>query len=195
MDITEAEIARRLRDRDREVIAVIYDRYAPSLYGITVKIVRSKSQAEDVLQEAFIKIWHNAASYEPEKGNLFTWILNITRNTAIDKVRSVHYRFSGKFQEFDKVAFEKNLDHSYDPKIEEIGLRKVVDGLDEKYSMVIDLIYFKGFTQREVKEYLGIPLGTVKSRIRIALREMRKVFSETGGPAVVLGLLVIGGMI
>lgn len=133
--------------------------------------------AQDILQEAFVKIWKHADHYDPSKGSLFTWMLNITRNLAIDKIRSAGYRNQEKIQALDENVYNNSkLIETLNPNT--IGLHKLVDQLEDKYRMVIDLIYFGGFTQQEVQEKLGIPLGTVKSRIRIALRELRKVFEE-----------------
>ena len=165
---------KRLQERDKEVIGELYDRYAPALFGVVLRIVRTEETAEDVLQEVFMKIWKYGPDYAPRKGTLFTWMLNIARRKAIDKTRSRAFRINGQTQRLDDHV----LNIGYHPKTDHIGLRKIVDGLDEKYRVVIDLVYFHGFTQAEVMEYLDIPLGTVKSRLRIGLRELRTFFEE-----------------
>lgn len=164
-----------MREKDKKAIALLYDLYAPALFGVVLKIVRSEQTAEDVLQDVFVKIWKNSAHYNPGKGRLFTWLLNIARNTAIDKVRSAPFRQSEKNQTLDS-SVHNYKSQSLNLNTEQIGLRELVEGLDGKYQEIIDLIYFQGFTQKEVMETLNIPLGTVKSRIRIALRELRKFF-------------------
>ncbi len=177
MEKNEHLLVQQLQDRQQSVVSELYDRYAPALYGIVLKIVRSEVIAEDVLQEAFIKIWNNGANYDPRKGSLFTWMLNIARNTAIDKTRSAGFRNRkrvGNLEPFTDMRVLK--DHQPNP--DTIGLRKVVDTLEEKYRIIIDLIYFQGFTQREVQEYLDLPLGTVKSRTRIALGKLRRIFLD-----------------
>jgi len=163
------QIIELLQQQDKKAIDALYDQYSSALYGIVLNIVRSEMVAQDVLQEAFVKIWSKGVSYDPLKGTLFTWMLNITRNTAIDKQRMEETRSKNS---------EKNTPEGFmDLQIDHIGLNTEVGKLEEKYRKVIDLIYFEGYTQEEVTEALNIPLGTVKSRVRIALRELRKVFS------------------
>lgn len=165
-----------IKQGDRKTISELYDRYAPALYGIILKIVRHEELAEDILQESFLKIWKNGPRYDSTKGTLFTWMLNISRNTAIDKTRSAFYKHHGGKEMIDH-RISDHLNWSYTPKTEHIGLKSVVNQLDDKYREIIDLVYFQGFTQQEVHEYLNIPLGTVKSRLRIGLRELRSFFS------------------
>jgi RNA polymerase sigma factor (sigma-70 family) len=170
----EEKIIQLLKQNDQQAISYIYDKYAASLYGIVLKIVPSEAIAEDVLQESFVKVWKRGSTYDPSKGTLFTWLLNITRNTAIDKLRSAGYRKQEKIQTIDASVYKMggSTDHE---KVDTLGLKKVVGTLEEKYRIVVDLIYFQGFTQKEVEEHLNIPIGTVKSRVRIALRELRKM--------------------
>jgi len=173
----ELHIVALLQQQNREAIALLYDRYAPTLYGIVLQIVHSKELAEDVVQEAFIKAWRNSHQYDVKKGTLFTWLLNIARNAAIDKTRSANYRRSLQMQAIDSdICDDPTLSVEQTP--EHIGLSKMVNDLEEKHRVIIDLIYFKGFTHAEVTEHLKIPLGTVKTRLRIALRELRKYFGE-----------------
>jgi len=177
-----------LRAKDQKVIEELYDQYGAALYGIVLKIVVSEAVAQDVLQDAFVKIWKNGPSYDSGRGSLFTWMLNICRNTAIDRKRSADYQQRQKIQELDASVYHmESAAEKVQP--EHIGLNGVVGTLEEKYRVVIDLIYFQGFTQQEVQEVLNIPLGTVKSRIRIALRELRRLF-EIQQVGVILLLLL-----
>ena len=158
------------------MIETLYDQYAPNLYGIVLHIVREESVAEDVIQEAFVKIWKNGDRFQPEKGTLFTWMLNITRNTAIDHLRKMEKRGRGKIQSLESdVVIGTAAPQSLNPN--HIGLRDIVDKLDEKYRQIIELAYFRGYTQSEIQEELDIPLGTVKTRLRIAMRELRNIFN------------------
>ena len=175
MKINEQEIVKMLHQNDRKVISIIYDKYAPALYGVVLRIVRSEEIAEDVMQDSFLKIWKNGQQYNSSKGTLFTWLLNIARNTAIDKTRSANFRRSDKIQPVDDFVSNK-ASNIGNIKPEHIGVKELVNNLDPKYKEVIDLIYFNGFTQQEVADHLEIPLGTVKSRIRIALRELKSIF-------------------
>lgn len=173
----ESHIVNLLQQQNREAISILYDRYAPTLYGIVLRIVHSKELAEDVVQEAFIKAWRNGSSYDPQKGTLFTWLLNIARNAAIDKTRSAAYRRARAIQPIDEQVNGTSV-FAVEQRPEHIGLDKMVNELEEKHRVIIDLIYFQGFTHTEVTDHLKIPLGTVKTRLRIALRELRKYFGE-----------------
>lgn len=153
----------------------LYDRYGAALYGIALKIVRDEGTAEDVVQDSFTKIWQNAKRYDATKGRLFTWMLNITRNTAIDKTRSAQSR--QKIQELDSAVYN-NARMRTEMSTDSIGLRKIVKRLDPKYRQMIDLAYFGGYTHKEIEEALNLPLGTIKSRLRIAMRELRKMTAD-----------------
>jgi len=141
--------------------------YSDSLYGIALSIVKNEHDASDVLQESFIKIWKKAASYNAQKGTFFTWTLNITRNTAIDKFR-VNKR---------NINLSDNIDSSFyyeDFRADFIGLKELLRNLKPEQSEVVDILFFKGATHIEAAQDLNLPLGTVKSRIRAALIELRK---------------------
>lgn len=177
MDVSEQTLGELIQRKDRRGIEILYDQYSDVLYGITLKIVLSEDVAQDILQEAFIKIWKNGGSYDSEKGTVFTWSLNITRNLAIDYIRSATYRRRGQAEDLGNVQANPGASLRTETNTDSIGLDKEVGRLDRKYQEVIDLVYFRGYTQSEVKDLLDIPLGTVKSRIRIGLRELRKVFT------------------
>lgn len=173
----EIHIAKLLKAHDKRAIEMIYDHYGDALYGVVLRIVGIESIAEDVVQDAFVKIWKKGPSFDSRKGSLFTWVLNICRNTAIDVIRSSYFKNLRKTQEVDSKV-KTNLKHSCSLNEDQIGLHKIVDNLDVKYREVIDLIYFKGYTQREVEQELNIPLGTVKTRVKIGLRELRRIFAD-----------------
>ncbi|MEM9821504.1 MAG: sigma-70 family RNA polymerase sigma factor [Bacteroidota bacterium] len=178
---SEQHIIQLLQGKDKRAISILYDRYGAALYGVAYKIVQSEQTAEDVLQDVFIKVWQKGSHYNHQKGSLFTWLLNITRNRAIDVIRSSTHKKQAKVLELTSYVNGSNgAAHSEEFNVNQIGLRWMVNQLDIKYQKVIDLIYFQGFTQKEVMEHLGIPLGTVKTRLRLGLREMRKFFEDTG---------------
>ena len=170
-------LARKLRQRDRRAFGVIYDRYSGALYGVILRIVQFGEMAEDVLQETFIKIWRNAESYDDSRGTLFTWMLNIARNAALDKLRSSEYRQRKTNQSIEDLVGEvdSKQNSSFNPDV--IGLREFVEKLKPDQQQLIDLIYYNGFTQSEAADELGIPLGTVKTRVRSALIRLRELMN------------------
>ncbi|MEL7021235.1 MAG: sigma-70 family RNA polymerase sigma factor, partial [Bacteroidota bacterium] len=151
------QIIQFLHQNDQQAIGMIYDKYGAALYGVVTKIVKSDTIAEDVMQDAFVKIWKNASTYDRTKGKLFTWLLNITRNTAIDRIRSAKYRHAQKSISLDNSVYNDSS-LSTETQVDHIGLDKVLHSLDDKYRVVLDMIYLRGYTQKEVEEELKIPL-------------------------------------
>lgn len=167
----------RLKSQDTLAIRALYDMYSGALLGVISRIVPQIEVAEDLLQETFLKIWNSAESYDSSKGRLFTWMMNIARNLSIDKLRSKDFKNSGKNQEIEnnvdfidtqkKVTFNTDL----------LGLKDMVTALRPEYNKVLQMVYFKGYTHIEAAEELNLPLGTVKTRIRMAIMELRKHFN------------------
>ena len=171
---TEEALVGLLKQKDKAAFSVLYDNYSAALYGVVYKIVANEELARDVLQEAFVKIWKNSEKYDRGKGSLYTWMLNIARNSAIDKLRSKHLKYN--IQTLDEGVYRAK-GTSTDPNTDRIGLREIVEGLDPRLREVIELAYFGGLTQDEISQQLEIPLGTVKTRARKALQELRKYFN------------------
>lgn len=171
-NILENRIAAYLKEGREEAISLIYDNYADTLYGLILKIIPSKEIAQDVLQETFVKIWKNADKYDVSKGRLFTWFANIARNTAIDKIRSAQFQKNKKTTSIETLVHSDAVG-SQQAVTSDSGLHKIIDSLDEKHKTLIELVYFKGYTQSEIQKELNIPLGTVKTRIRSAMNELR----------------------
>ena len=162
-----------LRQRNEHSFGYLYDNYSGALLGIIAAIVPDEETARDVLQEVFINIWKNIGSYDPVKGRLFTWMLNIARNASIDKLRSRSYQDSLKNQPVSSSQESNVTSMATLPQIVDTGLKKVLSRLKEEYRVLIDLSYFQGYTHDEISKILGIPLGTVKTRLRTALTHLR----------------------
>lgn len=172
--LSEEELVARMRSRDAAAMSVLYDMYSATLYGVVLQIVKIEETAEDVLQEAFVKIWNSFESYDTSKGRLFTWMINICRNQAIDTIRSKQHRVSNKTED---IASDSRSDFSAaEFKPEHIGVRDIVDNLNPEQRQVIDLMYFEGLTQSEISEAYNIPLGTVKTRARSAVKQLSRFF-------------------
>jgi RNA polymerase sigma-70 factor (ECF subfamily) len=165
-----------LKERQQDAYSYLYDHYSGSLYSIILNIVTDKDFASDVLQEVFIKIWRQIESYDNTKGRLFTWMLNVARNASIDAVRSKGYQKSQKNRELTENVYDAG--GSTNINTDRIGLKKLVHNLKEDYRILIDLSYFQGFTQDEISKMLNIPLGTVKTRMRSALIQLKQVIKQ-----------------
>lgn len=169
---SEQELVALLQQRNEKAFSYLYDNYSGALYGIIHSIVSDRETANDVLQEVFVNIWKKIESYDPEKGRLFTWMLNVARNAAIDKIRSKGYQDSLKNQSIPENVDTMSVGITM-PKADDVGLKKVLTKLKPEQRVLIDLSYFQGFTHEEIARALNIPLGTVKTRIRSALILLR----------------------
>ncbi len=169
----EQHIVELLKAQDERAIGLLYDHYADALFGVAIKVTKDEVLAQDVLQESFVKIWKNASKYDVSKARLFTWLFRVVQNTAIDAVRSRQRKTSKEIQIQDS-----NVYHIPTTKfaIEHLDIAAHASGLEDKYRVVIDALFFQGMTQQEASDELKIPLGTVKSRLKIGLRELRKLF-------------------
>ncbi|UOY07476.1 RNA polymerase sigma factor [Muricauda sp. SCSIO 64092] len=171
--LLEKHIVELLQERNEKAISLLYDNYADTLYGVAYKVVKDEDLAQDVVQESFVKIWKKSDSYDSTKAKLFTWLFRITRNTAIDKLRSINTK-SDKEIQMD-VSDVYNLgEQSIRPEF--IDVKKNLGRLEPKYRIVLEALFFEGMTQQEASDELDIPLGTIKSRLKIGLREMRKIY-------------------
>ncbi|MFN0276843.1 MAG: RNA polymerase sigma factor [Chitinophagales bacterium] len=172
---SEETLVQGLQQKSAQALSVLYERYSAALFGIISRIVNDDHIAEDVLQESFVKIWHNADSYDMNKGRLFTWMLNICRNSAIDKMRSKGIKSRKRTAGEESIDFQAEVNLYQDIKPETIGIKDLVNSLKPEWKEVLDLVYFNGYTHQEVSEELDLPLGTVKTRIRNAILYLRKI--------------------
>jgi RNA polymerase sigma factor (sigma-70 family) len=172
---TEEQLVSLITMRDQQAFGYLYDNYAPALLGIIYKMVDDRQISEDILQEAFVKIWNNFNSYSSAKGRLFTWMINLTRNLTIDTLRSKGYKKQQKIST-DENSVDTYADGSVGAaSFDALGIRKQLVNLKNDQKQVIELAYFSCMTQDEISKELKIPLGTVKTRIRSALLELRKM--------------------
>ncbi|ETN96843.1 RNA polymerase sigma-70 factor, ECF subfamily [Zhouia amylolytica] len=171
--LLETQIIQLLKDKNEEGMSLLYDNYGETLYGIALKVTKNEELAQDVLQESLIKIWKKIHTYDEDKSKLFTWLFRITRNTAIDKIRSRNLKTDQEIQ-MDKSNVYKVGIESITP--EHLDLKDHLDSLEDKYKIVLEALFFEGMTQQEASDELDIPLGTIKSRLKIGLRELRKIY-------------------
>jgi len=175
LNYTETELLVGLQSHDEQAFSYLYDFYSKALFSIILQIIPQQEIAEDVLQEVFLKIWQNIVSYDASKGRLYTWMLNITRNQAIDRTRSKEFNNRAKTTELEENVYKDR--QAVDAGIDDVGLKKTLSTLPEESRMLLELAYFQGYTQEEISKILNIPLGTVKTRIRTTIIQLRKILS------------------
>lgn len=171
--MTQEELLPMLLRKEERAFTQLYDMYSKSLFSVITNLISDREEAEDVLQEVFVKIWKNIETYNQSKGRLYTWMLNIARNTTIDKLRSKGFNNSQKNLSSDNFVHLLDDSNKLTNKIDSIGLRDFVNKLKPKCIQLIDLLFFKGFTQQEASEELAIPLGTVKTQNRMCMNDLR----------------------
>ena len=168
----ERELVTALRRKDDGAFGYLYDHYAGALYSVIRQIVGDGEVSNDVLQETFVNIWRKIELYEESKGRLFTWMLNIARNAAIDKTRSKGFQQSSQLR---PIVDGDGGYASVKPGVDDYGLKKVLAKLKDEQRLLIDLSYYQGYTHEQIAKALDIPLGTVKTRIRSALTQLRSL--------------------
>lgn len=175
--MSEEELVIAIRNREKAGAEALYDMYSASLYGVIYRIIQHEEIAEDLLQDTFVRIWNSFSSYDSTKGRLFTWMVNIARNITIDKTRSKDFRNNSKTEDIENnvLTIEMQSGNILNPEV--VGLKELVAKLKPEQKIVLDLVYFRGFTHLEVSEELEIPLGTVKTRLRNAIITLRKLFN------------------
>lgn len=169
---------------DKDALAELYDRYSGLVYSIALKSINHPETAEEITQDVFLRIWNHAGSYQPQRAKVSTWIASITRNRSIDLIRSYQVRPESNSVSWDEVpqANEPNKDN-LEQKVDRLDrrsqIRAALANLPEEQKDALALAFFLGYTHREIAEVLGQPLGTIKTRIRLAMKKLRVDLDET----------------
>ncbi|MFK8101639.1 MAG: RNA polymerase sigma factor [Saprospiraceae bacterium] len=176
----------RIKSKDQQAFAHLYDQYSGSLMGVIVRILGNKEAAEEVLQKTMLKVWNNIDSYNEAKSSLYTWMAAIARNSAIDVRRLKSFQNNEKTESIDNSVYQvagNSINTS------ELDVEKLTARLDPKHKQVLDHVYLMGYTHQEASDKLGIPLGTIKTRLRLAIKALREELKSEKG--LFLGLLII----
>ncbi len=172
------ELLALVRDRDGAAFARLYDRYADLVYSVALRVLADPVAAQDVVQDVFIRFWNNPERFDPERGRFMPWLLSVTRNRAVDEVRSRSRRRTREQPVVDGAddPVDRNAP---DPALMAVAaseqriIRGALEQLPAEQREAIDLAYFAGLTQQEIAERLATPLGTVKTRIRLGMKKLR----------------------
>lgn len=173
--IDQDQLVEQLRAKQTEALSYLYDNYSKAIYGVILRIVIDEDVAQEVLQDAFMKFWNKVDQYDSTKGRFFTWMVNISRNLSIDKLRSKEMKKAGKTDDLENYVSGIDKESLSNQQVDGIGMKEVVGSLRDEEKFIVEMIYFKGYTQSEISEEFDIPLGTVKTRLRMALKNMRKI--------------------
>lgn len=176
----DAEIVARLQRRDPQALAELYDRYGRLAYSLIVRVVRDGALAEDLVQETFLRVWNRAQGFDAKRGALGPWLLAVARNRAIDYLRSASGRERNalELEEVDHPSLYTDMESDILASDKARIIRAALDKLAPNQREVIELAYFEGLTQTEMAARMGQPLGTVKTWVRTALKNLREEFGE-----------------
>ena len=174
--LSDESLARRLHQQDVQALEALYDRYSRVLYSLALKMLADPDAAEEIVQETFLKLWQRPESYIPERGRLLSWLLGITHHRAVDRLRRrrLELRYSSDY----RIA-SPSTPPPPDPEDELLAtLRgeavvRAVSALPEAQRLAVELAYVHGMTQAEIAEALREPLGTIKTRLRLAMQKLR----------------------
>ena len=185
-DVTDAavdgSIMRRIQQKQRAAFAELYDRYAAVVLAAATRILQNRRDAEDLLHDVFLEVWQNAASYDPERGSVRTWLQVKVRSRAIDRLRSLQLMRNHAMAECaaePEPAMSNDHDPSFAPDFS--CVRKALGKLPQAQRVVLELGYFEGLTCREIAERCSIPIGTVKSRMAAGMIQLRQHLNPMEG--------------
>ena len=179
----DPELVQRLQRRDPQALAELYDRYGRIVFSLILRVVRDAGIAEDLVQETFLRVWNRVQGFDAAKGAIAPWLLAVARNRAIDYLRSVAGRERGalEFEETDHPSLFVDMEHQILTGDQVRVIQSALQKLNAQQRQVIELAYFEGLSQSEMAERMGQPLGTVKTWVRAALKNLR---DELGAVAV-----------
>ena len=181
-DPTDLLLFQRIVARDTEALADLYDRHSTLLFGLILRILRDRAEAEEILQEVFVRVWTRAELYDPRLGGPTSWLVRVARNCAIDRIRKRRIRDAANLAAAREPAAEPAMvgNHIQTPEtvvLDDERHGKVIDALSRlpaEQRRLIEAAFFEGYTHSELAKRFGMPLGTVKTRIRTGMIAMRQ---------------------
>jgi RNA polymerase sigma-70 factor (ECF subfamily) len=179
VQVSDVDLLHAIARGDEVALARLYDGYRVILFGLLLRILNSRQEAEDVLQEVFLQVWNKAADFNEERGRPFTWLVTLARSRAIDRIRSLSSR-ERVVQKAAQEIIEETSDASEDAIRAQEGrvVRDALRELPEDQQRVLDLAYFEGLTQSEIAKQLETPLGTIKTRMRSGMTKLRELLGH-----------------
>lgn len=176
--LTEDALIQGLKRKEKYYYEYLYDHYAGALYGAIQGIVRKQEISEEVLNDTFMRIWSKIETYDPEKGKLFTWMVNIARNLSRDKLRSKEAHKEKQTIGMDVSGEIYDYRHTAELPVDAIGVREYLKKLPSEQEFVVEYLYLRGYTQLELSTEFSIPLGTVKTRLSLAMKKLHALIVE-----------------
>ncbi len=179
-NLKDDELLALIRERDQQALAEIYDRYGSLVYGMALKVLQNVVFAQEVTQDVFIKLWNKGASFDSTRGKFTSWLLAITKNASIDRLRRERkYDPEALFADFgERLRKEVDSPGLISALEESLLIESMLERLPREQRLVIEMSFFRGYTQQEISERMGIPLGTVKTRMRLGMSKLREMWKK-----------------
>lgn len=180
MLLADEDLISLVAQSDAQAFAILYDRHSRAAYSLAYRMMGDKHAAEDLLQDAFLKVWRGATSYRTERGSVRTWILSIVHNRGIDQLRSTasRRRTQEKVEASSPISQPSEAFAATWRNTQREQVREALGTLPKEQLKILELAYFSGYTHVEISEFLGLPLGTVKGRMRLGLKKIRDYFDS-----------------
>jgi len=179
--LDDTELMRRLVAREQSALTELYEQYGAQVYNLTYRVLQDSRLAEEATQDTFMRLWREASRWDSRRGKLSSWLLTIARHIAIDLLRSENRQFRPDTNYLDSVAeprATRNIPH--DPvRLDGYVLRDFMQQIPPEQAQVVEMAFFQGLTHKELAEKLNLPLGTVKTRVRLGLQKLRSMWQET----------------
>lgn len=178
LDVSDEDLMLGIQEQDPEALSALFDRYSSVLKALVMRIIHNEAEAEDLLMEIYMEIWHHAPNYCPEKGKPLGWMVTLTRRRAIDRLRKrqSYLRAEERFQHETESQPDAWVKNCVDLEIERHDLHEVLSriiaSLPPAQQQAIDLAFYKGMSQREIAAHTKIPLGTIKTRLELGLKKI-----------------------
>ena len=180
-DARDRDLVRRVRSGDEEAFRALFRRYGPQAKGLAYRVVRQRGLAEEIVQEAFLALWRNPASYKEDRGSFRTWLLSTVHHRAVDMVRREEAQRRRTLEQ--QATLEEDIADSVADRVDLVEtrqrVRRALEDIPAAQRQILELMYFEGKTQAEIAAELGLPLGTVKSRTVLAMRRLRLLLGES----------------
>ncbi|BAO74573.1 RNA polymerase sigma factor [Winogradskyella sp. PG-2] len=165
-----------LKNKDERALALLYDKYSGAIYSVILKMIHDEGKAQNLLQDTFMTVWDKAESYDEDKGRFYTWIYRIAKNKTLNVLRKTDLLI-----QTDDFSVHTNKEDAISIEPEYSKLNGAVTTLQEHHKEAIELVYFKGLTHQEAHQEMDVPLGTFKSYIRQALKQLRATYAKSLG--------------
>jgi RNA polymerase sigma-70 factor (ECF subfamily) len=179
----DLDLIRQVERKNPHALGQLYDRYGRLVYSIALQAISDSAIAQEITQDVFLRIWNKADTYQPAQGKLITWISRIARNRAIDIYRQQRNKpqahpIGWAEPDLETVQATEDVEHEVEIAIRQQAIRQLVARLPEDQKQAIGLAFFRGMSHQEISELLNLPLGTVKTRIRLGLLKLRQSMDE-----------------